>query len=319
MALVTNNTISKLLFNNSCKYDDEKFLVQYEKLNTLFRLFNPTRLFWLMPELISRQMNDRKQLKAANRMFVGFCKDNFMSCKPVENSEKEPECVSDLLWQKFLSEEKDSYFKFDDVPHILVDLFVAGQETTATTLTWAFLNLMHSPDVQEKVFKELSREFPDGNSIIPYSASMSLPYTMATINEVQRFTPVTFSTIDHVAVDDIYDFHGFFIPKGTRVFPNLALLHTNPKLWKDSANFNPDNFLDDNGLFAKSPYLIPFGVGLRSCPGELIAKMEMFMVFANVLRRFKVTPAAKLPPLKASIGLVSSPPHFDVILESRDT
>ena len=305
MVIVTNNIISKLLFNESCKYHDVKFSKQYQQLNTLVRLFNPTHMFWLMPEFISRRMKKRQELIAATQALIQFSEESFAKRKPKTMSDKEPECVSDLLWLEI-------------VPQVLFDLFVAGQETTASTLTWACLNMMHYPDIQDRVYEELSKEFPDVETVIPYSAATSLPYTMATINESQRCTPVNYTTIDHVAIDDVHNFNGFFIPKGTRMFANLALLHKKPSLWMDVANFNPKNFLDENGVFVKSPHLIPFGIGLRSCPGEIIAKLEMFLVFANLFRRYRVKPVGELPALRATIGLVAAPPNFEVVLGKRD-
>ena len=72
----------------------------------------------------------------------------------------------------------------------------------------------------------------------------------------------------------------------------------------------------------KSQYLMLFAVGLRSCPGENIAKMELYLVFANIMRRFKICPPGegkKVPGLTPLIGLVAAAPYFEVRLENRDS
>ena len=66
-------------------------------------------------------------------------------------------------------------------------------------------------------------------------------------------------------------------------------------------------------------YLMPFSVGTRACPGENIAKMELFLVFANILRRYKVTPAGgKLPNMAPHVGFVNEPEYYEVNVEPRD-
>ena len=57
-------------------------------------------------------------------------------------------------------------------------------------------------------------------------------------------------------------------------------------VWKYKKEFNPPNFLNEKEVFQKNPNLAPFSIGLRACPGENIAKMYMFFVFANLFRRF---------------------------------
>ena len=66
-------------------------------------------------------------------------------------------------------------------------------------------------------------------------------------------------------------------------------------------------------------YLMPFSVGTRACPGKNIAKMELFLVFANILRRYKVTPAGgKLPNMAPHVGFVNEPEYYEVNVEPRD-
>ncbi|XP_075264918.1 cytochrome P450 2B11-like [Convolutriloba macropyga] len=197
---------------------------------------------------------------------------------------------------------------------------MAGHETTTTTLSWAILNLLHKPDVQEKVYEELLNEFSERDQIIPLNDILKCNYLMATIHEVQRFTPVLFSAIDHTANVDVENLRGYKIPKGTRMFPQFFLMNKDPKVWKYTNEFNPDNFLDEKGVFQKNQNLTPFSIGLRACPGENIAKMEMYLVFANLFRRFKICPPKSgiVPPLdKPQVGFVVGNPFFEVRLKKR--
>ena len=319
MAYTTNNIISKLLFNTSYSFDDKSYKIIHQKLMRKFELLNPTLPIWVLPFLISKRMSQTKELMRLRVEFLQFLQENFNTRRPKDDENREHECFSDFIWEALLKESgKLDAFPEEDIPFMLADLFMAGLETTMTTLAWAMLNMIHRPDFQEKVYEELRREFPEREEIIPVSGVQSCHFTMATINEVQRFTPTVFSTADHTSNVDVENFHGFKIPKGTRMFPNSVAINRDPKFWKFPTEFNPENFLDPDGCFVKSQYLMPFGVGLRACPGEAVAKLEMHLVFANVLRRFKICPADALPPLIPKVSLVSNAPYYEVRLEKRE-
>ena len=285
-----------------------------------FELFNPTQLMFVLPPFLAKYLPTTIEVMKLRREFRQFMLDSFMKRKPNDESPGEAECVSDYIWEAFGEQSETIPFPEEDIPYILIDLFMAGQETTTTTLSWAVLNLLHQPEVQEQVYKELLNEFPEREEIITLSAVTSCNYTMATIHEVQRFTPVSFSAIDHTANVDVENLRGYRIPKGTRMYPQFALMNKDPNFWKYPKVFNPENFLDESGTFQKSQYLMPFSVGLRSCPGENIAKMELYLVFANLLRRYKICPPCdgKIPPLIPKVGFVMTTPYYEIQLQKRD-
>ena len=178
-------------------------------------------------------------------------KEFFEARKPKDEKEfltEEPICVADYIWRDLMQYKNEAYpFPEHDISFILTDMFMAGQETTTMTLSWAIMHMMYHPDIQDKIYEELKAEFPDKSQIIPLSGLNTCDFTRAAIQEVQRVTPVLFSTIDHTASETVEDFHGFRIPKGTRMMPNLSPMYHNPKLWKFPDDFNPKNFLDDKG------------------------------------------------------------------------
>ncbi len=235
-----------------------------------------------------------------------------------QDETRAPECVSDCLWREFENKSPSEHpFPESHIPMVLIDILMAGQETTTSTLSWACLDMAVYTDIQEKVYEELLREFPDMDTLITDADRDRCPFTQATINETQRWTPITYSSLDHTASTTVEDFHGYRIPKGTRIMTNLVVMYRDPKYWKYPDEFNPKNFLTDSGEYVKSPYLMPFAIGLRACPGEAIAKMEVFITFANIMRRFKITQVGNLGCMCPRPSILSSPPDYEVVLAKR--
>ncbi|XP_063713327.1 cytochrome P450 2E1-like isoform X2 [Symsagittifera roscoffensis] len=323
MSFVTNNSISKLLFNFSLddNFDSHRSSKRNKDLMKLFELFNPTKKHWYLPFVISRHLFETKQLIRLRGELFHFIVENYNKRVTKMKSERgEPECVSDILWEKFdyfRKSASEKPFLEEDIPYILWELYLAGQESTIITLTWAVLNMIHFPDVQEKVYQELKRMFPSRDQIISLNEAMSCDYLMATIHESQRFTPTSYTTIDHMANETVENFHGYRIPKGTRMMSHNALNYKNGNYFKYPLEFNPRNFLNDSEKYARNEHLTSFATGLRACPGQHIARTELFLVLANLLRRFKICPAEFVPPLEAKIGITTIPPYFQAKLVQR--
>ncbi len=307
-----------LLFNKSYEYENPAFLEVQGKIFQYYSLLAPSRPNWVMPLFLSKHMQDTKGLLSSKKYIWDLVHKMFLEKKPQNDDclDQEPTCVAEHMWKTVLTEGIP--FPESEITDLLFEFLIAGQETTKTTLTWAVLNLLHCPDVQDRIYKELRENFPDKDEMIPLKANSLCPVTMATLDEVQRRTPVLVSGIEHTSDVDIENFHGFRVPKGTRMMPNTTVVYRDPKLWKHPNDFNPDNFLDENGQYQKSKYFIPFMMGLRACPGEAIAKWELFIFFANLMRRFKLVPSGKLVPLTSEIKFVVAAPPFKVILEKRE-
>ncbi len=315
----TNNVIMKLLFNKTYEYDDEAFLEFYFNLSTFYSLLNPMRANWVLPYFVSKHLKDTQDLLKAKQGMCDTAERLLQELKPKSEEvdvDESADCVAEHMWKTSLTKEGLPFPQHEVAP-LLFEFLMAGQGTTTVTFAWIILSLLHYPEVQQRVYEELREEFPDKEAIIPLTSSESCPVTMATISEVQRRTPALVSAIDHTADVDIENFHGYRVPKGTRMMPSMTVVYRDPKLWKYPDEFNPDNFLDENGQYVKSPYLIPYMIGLRACPGDNIARWELFVLFANLMRRFKINPVGTPPPMTSEILFVVEAPTFSVTMEER--
>lgn len=213
--------------------------------------------------------------------------------------------------------QAESIFNTEYLFYIIGDLFIAGTDTTTNTLLWSLLYMCLYPDVQEKVQAEIDTVI--GRDRPPSLTDKSqMPFTEATIMEVQRMTVVVPLSVPHMASESSV-FHGYTIPKGSVVMANLWSVHRDPKVWEKPNDFMPKRFLDENGQILKKEAFIPFGIGRRVCMGEQLAKMELFLMFVNLLQSFSFSLADDTfkPSLEGRFGLTLAPYPFDIKITKR--
>ncbi|XP_030046653.1 cytochrome P450 2U1-like [Microcaecilia unicolor] len=235
----------------------------------------------------------------------------------------DPENLRDFIDMYLLHIEEEkrtnnkSSFNEDYLLFVLADLFLAGTDTTTNTLLWSLLYMSLYPDVQEKVQAEIDAVI--GRQKQPSLTDKALmPFTEATIMEIQRITPVVPFAIPHMSSETTV-FQGYTIPKGSIIIANLWSVHRDPNIWEKPDDFNPNRFLDAAGQILKTEAFIPFGIGRRVCMGEQLAKMEVFLMFVNLLQTFtfRLSDETNKPSLKGKFGLTLAPFPFNVTISSR--
>ena len=106
-----------------------------------------------------------------------------------------------------------------------------------------------------------------------------------------RYASIIPTLIPHTAVKDT-TLGGYDIPAKTIILPNVWHLHHNQELWKDPFKFDPERFLDEEGILVDADHpnrknLLPFGAGRRVCPGEVLARNRMFLIVTSLLQNYK--------------------------------
>jgi len=203
----------------------------------------------------------------------------------------------------------------------LLDLFVAGTETTSSTLLWAFLFMVNYPEIQEKVYREIYSVLGDA-PLAGLEDKVRLPYTCAVLSEVQRRGTIV-PKVQRAAIAD-FKLNGQTIPKGTIVRGNLMRIHHDERYWSDPMAFNPDRFIDkETGAFVSSNNLIPFSIGKRFCLGQALAEKELFLFFVALIKAFKfeASPEHPLPSCDYRDGnkraMIRNAPLYKVVLKAR--
>uniref|UniRef100_A0AC34RFM1 Cytochrome P450 n=1 Tax=Panagrolaimus sp. JU765 TaxID=591449 RepID=A0AC34RFM1_9BILA len=169
------------------------------------------------------------------------------------------------------------------------DLWLAGQETTSTTFGWVINYLIRHPEVQQKLHDELDHVIGSDRSIT-LDDKTQLNYVNAVVAESQRMASLLPINVLHRTIKDV-EIHGYKLPANTIITYQMSQIFNNDKYFKNPDKFDPERFLDKTGKFFSPPELIPFGIGKRSCLGEALARMELYLFTANIFNQFKVKPA----------------------------
>ncbi|KAG7487701.1 hypothetical protein MATL_G00026140 [Megalops atlanticus] len=207
-------------------------------------------------------------------------------------------------------------FNEENLCFCTLDLFVAGSETTSTTLYWALLYMINYPDVQEKVQAEIDRVI--GQSRQPSVADRAkMPYTDAVIHEIQRIGNILPLNLIRMTTKDT-TLGEYTIPKGTMVMGILTSVLFDESEWETPHIFNPGHFLDAEGNFRRRDAFMPFSAGKRVCLGEQLARMELFLFFTSLLQRFTFSPPPGIEPsLDFRMGATHSPKSYKLCAISR--
>lgn len=242
-------------------------------------------LRWLDPQGLRRKM-DRDMGKAIE-IASTFVKERLDL--EVERDEKSRDFL-DVLLEFQRNENQDAVNISDkDLNVFILEMFLAGSETTSSTIEWAMTELLCNRDCMLKLKTELSSVI--GTKDVEESDIDKLPYLQGVVKETLRLHPPIPLLVPRKAVQDT-EFMGYFVPKDTQVFVNTWAIGRDPNVWDEPLVFKPERFCDINNKSYKSDYrgqhyeFIPFGAGRRMCAGIPLAHRILHLVLGSLLHRF---------------------------------
>jgi cytochrome P450 len=176
-----------------------------------------------------------------------------------------------------------------------VVIFMAGYETTASTLAFAWYLLSQAPDVEARLHQEIDTVLggrPPSLVVVP-----KLTYTRAVVEETLRlYPPIPILAREATREEAIA---GHRVPKGSLVLVVPWLLHRNRKLWDRPDHFLPERFLGERGPAPDKWIYVPFSIGPRTCAGMAFGLTETILCIATLAQRFELRLAAghKVEPI----------------------
>jgi cytochrome P450 len=198
-----------------------------------------------------------------------------------------PEPREDILSLLLAARYEDGTALTDDeLLTQMMNLTVAGHETTASSLAWAFHHIHRNPRVKARLVEEL-RSLPEP---LDPEAVTRLPYLEAVCSETLRLEPVA-PLIGRMLRKGL-TLQGYELAPGTAVGVSILQVHRRADLFPEPERFLPERFLERS--YTPFEYL-PFGGGARRCLGAAFALYEMKLVLAAILRKYDLRPASAAP------------------------
>ena len=192
----------------------------------------------------------------------------------------------DLLSTLLLGRDEDDGGRMSDeqVRDEALTIFLAGHETTAHALAWTWYLLSQNPECEAKFHAELDAVLAGRTPAL--DDLPDLTYTRRVIAESLRlYSPAW--VIGRRALSD-YKIGEYEIKRGAIVLMAQAVMHTDPRYWKDSECFNPDRWTPDAEAARPKFAYFPFGGGSRVCIGEQFAWMEEMLLLAALGQGWKM-------------------------------
>lgn len=222
-------------------------------------------------------------------------------------------------------DDPDSTFTDLQLTMIILDIFIAGGQTTSTTLDLAFMMMILRPDVQARIRREIV-ETLRADELPQQTDRSQLPYTDAFLLEVQRFFHIVPVSGPRRTLADC-TLGGYRVPKNTTVLIGLRTVHMDAQYWGDPEVFRPERFLDDGDRgttpASAGDRLMFFGIGKRRCLGEVLARACLFTFFVGIMQKFEIVkpPTAPHGGMEPSIvlrpGITLSPKPYEVLFRPR--
>ncbi|KAM3930525.1 cytochrome P450 2K4-like [Leptodactylus fuscus] len=307
------NIIVAILLSHRFDYEDPTILKLLAIVNSNVRLLGSPwiRLYNSFPLLMDWLPGPHRTMFGNIREFKKFVIATFTKQKKELDVNDQRNLIDAFLAkQQEGKPESTEYYHNENLTVLVGNLFSAGMETTSTSLRWGLLLMIKYPEIQQKVHDEIDRVIGSAQPQMEHRKQM--PYTDAVIHEIQRFGDIAPNSVPHATSEDV-TFRGYFIPKGTILIPLLHSILRDKAYFEKPDEFYPEHFLDSKGNFQKNEAFVPFSIGKRSCAGETLAKMELFLFFTTLLQNFTFhpVPGAKLD-LTPALGSTNSPQPFEI-------
>ncbi|XP_014811311.1 PREDICTED: cytochrome P450 2C5-like [Calidris pugnax] len=281
------NVICSVVFGSRYSYSDTAFL---ELLNMIGNYVS----FFLSPIAVVYNTfpNIMHHLPGPHNKAFAECKklkDYIRERVELHKLSLDPSCPRDYIDCFLMKAEKEknsseNMYSNEDLVMSVFNLFGAGTVTTSNSLVFCVLILAKYPHIQAKIQEEIDVVVGAGRAP-SMEDKLRMPYTNAVIHELQRFHKTRIENFPRMTTQDVV-FRGHTIPKGTVVIPVLSSVHTDPTQWENPQEIHPGHFLDEKGEFRKREAFMAFSAGKRMCPGEALARMELFLFLTTLLQSF---------------------------------
>ncbi|KAM3341300.1 cytochrome 76A2 [Capsicum galapagoense] len=245
-----------------------------------------------------------REMGKALQIASTFVKERIKERK--EGGEKKKDFLDVLLEFEGTGKDEPEKLSEHQINIFILEMFLAGTETTSSSVEWALSELLRHPEAMERVKEEIVKVIRQDKKL-EESDIDNLPYTQAVVKETLRLHPPLPLLVPRRAMHDT-NFMGYDIPEDTQVFVNVWAIGRDPEFWDDPLDFKPERFLNSKTDFKGQCFeLLPFGAGRRMCVGLPLGNRMLHFVLGSLLHEFdwqlpsNVTP--KTMDMKERMGM----------------
>jgi cytochrome P450 len=230
----------------------------------------------------------------------------------IEERRSSTEDRGDLLSMLLMDQDGETMSN-QQVRDEAITLFLAGHETTAIALSWAWYEIAKNPEIEAKLHAELDAQL--GGRIPTVQDLPNLTYTYKIFKESLRKYPPAFIFGRQALVD--YSANGYVIPKGSVILISPYVLQHDASLYEDPETFNPDRWTFEFETRLHRHAFIPFGGGPRVCIGEGFAWIEGQLVLATLAQAWRAKLATDREIIPGPVATLRPAEGIPMLLEPR--
>ncbi|XP_014519373.1 cytochrome P450 71D11-like [Vigna radiata var. radiata] len=284
------NIMSRAAFGMKCK-DQEEFISAMKEAVESGSGFNIGDLFpsakWL--QIVTGLRPKLERLHGQVDRILGDIISEHKEAKSKGKGgqgEAEEDLVDVLLkFQDGNESNKDICLTIDNIKAIILDVFAAGGETSATTINWAMAEMTKDPRVMKKAEDEV-REVFNMKGRVDEVCMDELKYLKLVVKETLRLHPPAPLLLPRESREEC-EINGYDIPVKSKVIVNAWAIGRDPKYWSEAERFYPERFIDSSVDYKGNNFeYIPFGAGKRICPGTTFGLISVELTLAFLLYHF---------------------------------
>jgi cytochrome P450 len=277
MMRLTMEIVTHTLFNVDVTDDAEKVA---KALAVLVEPFgSQATLKWILDNRLPTSANRRFHKTAAQLDEVIY---RIIAQRRASGDKDQGDLLSMLLQAH--DEDDGSQMTDQQLRDEVITLFLAGQETTALALSWAWYLLARHPEAESRFWQEIEEVLGDR---APEAADMPrLKFTEMIAKESLRLYPPAY-VVGRQAVNDC-EIGGYFVPACMQMFMPTWVVHRDPRFFSDPNEFKPERWTPEFISTLPKYAYFPFGGGPRVCIGNTFAMMEVVLLLATIAQKFRL-------------------------------
>ncbi|XP_045539510.1 cytochrome P450 6B1 [Papilio machaon] len=281
---------------------DEEMLKTLEDLDKhIFTVNYSTELDMMYPGIL-KKLNGSLFPRVVTKFFDNLTKNVLEMRKGTPSHQKDMiDLIQELREKKTLelsrkheNEDVKSLELTDGVISAQMFIFyMAGYETSATTMTYLFYELAQNPDIQDKLIAEIDDVLSRHDGNITYECLSEMKYLSKVFDETLRKYPVADFTQRNAKTDYVFPGTDITIKKGQTIIVSTWGIQNDPKYFPNPEKFDPERFDPENVKDRHPCAYLPFSAGPRNCLGMRFAKWQSEVCIMKVLSKYRVEPSMK--------------------------